>query len=151
METFTETQRFRQGWVWLIMGFSVLIFLGSLSTVDAWNKPIAWLSTMPLLLIVGLLYAWQLDTQLDSEGIHYRIFPIFPWRTIPWRVIQSTSVVQYSYVGYGIRWGFEGWVYNVAGDKGIRVLFDANRRITIGTQRSDEVQHFLDQLIVVRS
>lgn len=145
MNTFTESQYFRQPWLWIIMGFSVLIFVGSLLAINAWDKPISWLSTIPLLLIVGLLYVWRLDTRIDSEGIHYQVFPIFPWRTILWNAVQSVSVREYGFVGYGIRWGFEGWVYNVAGNKGLRVVYPNGRQITIGTQHPDELKQFLDQ------
>ncbi len=69
-----------------------------------------------------LLYMWRLDTRLDSAGVHYRVFPVFSWRTIPWDRIKSASVSQYGFVGYGIRWDFNGWIYNIAGDKGLRLI-----------------------------
>ena len=143
MNTFTETQHFRQWWVWVFMGFSVLIFVGSLLSVGAYENSIGWLGTIPMLLIVWLMYIWRLDTRLDSDSVHYRIYPLLRWRMIPWNTIRSVCVVEYGFVGYGIRWGSEGWIYNVAGNKGLRVVFLDNRKITIGTQRPDELQTFL--------
>ncbi|MBD2752305.1 hypothetical protein [Spirosoma validum] len=148
MDTFTESQRFRQGWVWIILGFITLILVGSLYAADTWNDPMLLIEFIPPLLISLLLYSWRLDTRLDSEGIHYRIFPILSWRTISWNTVQSVSVSEYSFVGYGIRWGFAGWVYNIAGNKGLRIIRPNGRQITIGTQRPDELQHFLDRQYV---
>ncbi|UFH53139.1 hypothetical protein [Spirosoma sp. KNUC1025] len=143
MNTFTESQRFRQGWVWLFVAFSALITLGALL-----SDPVTWHVVIPFVFIVVLLYVWRLDTRLDAEGIHYRVFPILPWRTIPWSAIQLASVRVYGFVGYGIRWGLEGWVYNVAGRKGLHINYLNGHHITIGTQRPEEIQHFLEQLHV---
>lgn len=151
METFTETQRFRQGWVWAIMGLSVLIFVTSLSTIDAWTTPAGWVSSVPMLAIAGLMYVWRLDTRYDAQGVRYRVWPFMTWRTIRWSEIRRASVSQYDYVGYGIRWNFGegGWVYNVAGNQGLRILTTAGKRIVMGTQRPDELRTFLDQLPVL--
>lgn len=151
MNTFNESQRFRQPWVWIIMSFVILILLGSLTAVDAWAKPASWLSVIPMILIVLVLYVWRLDTRLDSAGIHYRVFPFLPWRTISWNAVKSATVRQYEFVGYGIRWGFDGWVYNVAGHKGLRIVFPDRRQITIGTQLPDELQQFLNRQHVLQN
>lgn len=148
MATFTESQRFRQKWVWILMGFISLIVIGSLSVAGEWNDPGIWSGIVVLIGIIILLYVWRLDTRLDSTGVHYRVFPVFAWRTIPWSRVKSALVCQYDFVGYGIRWDFNGWIYNIVGDKGMRVVLTNGRRITIGTQRPEEIQHFLDQQIV---
>ncbi|GAB3959751.1 hypothetical protein GCM10028805_56450 [Spirosoma harenae] len=144
MNTFTESQRFRQWWIWAILGFVVLSTTSALLTNAARKIPTAWGGIIVALLVVLLIYVWQLDTRLDSEGIHYRVFPILPWRTIPWTDVQSVSVIEYGFVGYGIRLGLKGWVYNVAGTKGLLIKRQNNSYLTIGTQRPDDVQTFLD-------
>lgn len=140
MTMFTESQRFRQWWLWI-----GLLFLNLIMVLGLWNNPSTWSGVVIGLLLAWLFYAWQLDTRIDSVGIHYRIFPVLPWRTIPWDSVKSVSVCQYSFVGYGIRWNFDGWVYNVAGDRGLRILYPDGRQITIGTQRPSDLQYFLDQ------
>lgn len=102
-----------------------------------------WMLLVPSLLIVPLLYYWRLDTRLDAAGVHYRVFPLFSWRTTSWADIKSVSVDTYGFVGYGIRIGFDGWVYNVAGQKGLRVVRKDKPKFTLGTQKPDELQTFL--------
>ena len=144
MNTFTESQRFRQWWIWAILGFVVLSTTSALLTTDARKIPTAWGGIIVALLVVLLIYVWRLDTRLDNEGIHYRVFPILPWRTILWNDIQSVSVSKYGFAGYGIRLGLKGWIYNVAGDKGLVIKRKNNSYLTIGTQRPLDVQAFLD-------
>lgn len=143
MKNFAETQHFRQWWLWLIMGMVVVITISSLWVTDSRRKPFESLVFIPLLLIVLFLYYWRLDTRLDKDGIHYRAFPIFSWRTIRWDTVQSATVNSYSFVGYGICLGFDGWVYNVTGSKELRIVKKDNQKLTIGTQKPDEVRSFL--------
>jgi hypothetical protein len=148
METFTETQRFRQWWLWALMGASFLIVTVPLVTTEAGEAPPAWGGVLVIALVSLLLYVWRLDTRLDAQGIHYRVFPVLPWRTITWSSIKSMSVEKYGFVGYGIRLGFDGWVYNIAGNQGLRIVRAKNQVITLGTQRPDELRAFLQQVHV---
>lgn len=145
MKTFTETQRFRQWWLWAIIGASFLIVTFPLLTTEAGDEPFAWGGVVVLVLVSLLLYVWRLDTRLDTDGVHYRVFPMFSWQTILWSGINSMTVETYSFVGYGIRLGFDGWVYNIAGNQGLRIM-RANKKVTtLGTQRPDELSQFLRQ------
>ncbi len=143
MPPFTETQRFRQWWLWLILGTSVVVTVGYLWIARFSNNPVEWFLLIPMLLVCVLLFYWRLDTRLDTAGIHYRVFPLFSWRTIHWKDVQSVSVSTYGFVGYGIRLGFDGWVYNIAGNKGLRIVRKNKANLTIGTQRPDQMQAFL--------
>jgi hypothetical protein len=150
MDTFTETQCFRQWWLWALMGACFLIVTIPLLTTEAGDDPFAWGGVVVLVLVSLLLYGWRLDTRLDTDGIHYRVFPMFSWRTIPWSGINSVAVGTYSFVGYGIRLGFDGWVYNIAGKWGLRIVQTKGHVTTIGTQRPDELREFLQQTPVAR-
>ena len=143
MNVFTETQRFRQGWVWAIMAAIVVVTFILSTITDLWRTPIGWANILVIALVVWLVYAWQLDTRYDSEGIHYRVFPLIGWRTIRWADIAESSVTKYGFVGYGIRWNFGEWVYNVAGNEGLRIKTTNGKRILLGTQRPDELRAFL--------
>ncbi|WP_020599142.1 hypothetical protein [Spirosoma panaciterrae] len=143
MNAFTESQRFQQWWLWTLMGAVFLITTVPLLTTHAGAEPFAWGGPIITLLVAFLLYSWRLDTRIDDEGVHYKVFPVFSWRTIPWTEIKSASVTKYGFVGYGIRLGFDGWVYNVAGNKGLRIVKQRNTIITIGTQRPDELETYL--------
>ncbi|WP_080055628.1 hypothetical protein [Spirosoma aerolatum] len=143
MNAFTESQRFHQWWIWTLLVAALLITTVPLLLTDAGKEPFAWGGPIVTLLVILLIYVWRLDTKIDEQGIHYQVFPVFTWRTIPWTSIQSATVTHYGWVGYGIRLGFDGWVYNIAGSKGLRITKKGNTIITIGTQRPDELQAFL--------
>ncbi len=141
MNSFTESQRFRQWWLWAIMlGVTALILA---IPIDVAGR---WISWFPILLVSLLLFAWRLDTRYDDTGIHYRVWPFIRWRTIRWADVSSATVTQYDFVGYGIRWNFGEWVYNVAGNQGLRIETTTGKRILIGTQRPDELRAFVSML-----
>ena len=143
MNTFTETQKFRQWWVWLILLFVAGVTLGGIATA-----PVAWPSLLVLAGVFSLILCWRQDTRYDDEGVHYRVFPLIGWRTIRWVDMATATVTTYGFVGYGIRWNFGEWVYNVAGNQGLRIKTTTGKRILIGTQRPDELRAFLRQLAV---
>ncbi len=140
MNSFTESQRFRQGWLWaIILGVTALTLLAPAGNFR-------WLSYLTLLFIVLLFVAWRLDTRYDQAGIHYRVWPFIRWPTIDWADVSTATVTQYGFVGYGIRWNFGEWIYNVAGNQGLRIKTITNKRILLGTQRPDELRTFLSTL-----
>ena len=137
MNSFTESQRFRQGWLWaIILGVTALTLLAPAGNFR-------WLSYLTLLFIVLLFVAWRLDTRYDQAGIHYRVWPFIRWPTIDWADVSTATVTQYGFVGYGIRWNFGEWIYNVAGNQGLRIRTVTNKRVLLGTQRPDELRAFL--------
>ncbi|GAB3997507.1 hypothetical protein GCM10028807_42900 [Spirosoma daeguense] len=150
MQPFVETQHFRQWWLWALLGGVFLVTVMPLVSSEASHNSFSWFGPVVALLIGALFYLWRLDTRLDAEGIHYRVFPILPWRTITWTAVKSATVTQYGFVGYGIRLGFDGyWIYNVAGNKGIRIVRTNGSKLTIGTQRPNDVMTFLNKQAVV--
>ncbi|WP_288423888.1 hypothetical protein [uncultured Spirosoma sp.] len=141
MNSFTESQRFRQWWLWAIMlGVTALLFVMFAGVAGL------WLSWLTILLASLLLLSCRLDTRYDQAGIHYRFWPFMRWRTIAWADVSRASVTQYDFVGYGIRWNFGEWVYNIAGNQGLRIETVAGKRILLGTQRPDELRAFLQTL-----
>ncbi len=146
MNTFTETQQFRQWWVWLVLG---ICFAAAIVVLAKAPAPAGLITTAPLLLVFALMWFWRLDTRYDTEGVHYRVFPLIGWRTIRWVDMATSTVTTYGFVGYGIRWNFGEWVYNVAGNQGLRIKTTTGKRILIGTQRPDELRAFLQHLAVL--
>ncbi len=151
METFTESQRFRQWWLWALMGFSLLLYIAPITALGAWVTPVSWFSTAVMGAVFWLVYAWRLDTRYDSEGISYRVWPFMAWRTIRWSDVEQATVTSYGFIGYGIRWNFGEWVYNVAGNQGLRIRTTTGKRILIGTQRPDELRTFLSTVMTLTS
>jgi hypothetical protein len=70
------------------------------------------------------------------------VFPLFGWRTIRWADMAKATVTTYEFVGYGVRWSFGDWVYNVNGNQGLHIETSNGERILIGKHKPDEVHAF---------
>lgn len=105
-----------------------------------------------------LVFLWfvtlKLETNINAEGIHVKFHGIpFCHRHITWQEIKSISVLTYApfsdYGGWGVRYSLsgKGWCYNVAGDKGIQILYQDGRSFLIGTQQPEQastiISHYL--------
>jgi hypothetical protein len=156
---FSETQRFRQPWIWavLVLGTGAGIASGLKHLHAGYKVPAQTAAALvgvviPILLILFFL-AMRLDTSIDEEGIGYRFVPFHGTRrTIPWNEIAEVYVRQYSplkeYGGWGIRnsMGKAGMAFNVRGDMGIQLVLKNGRKILLGTQKPEEVKQVLQQL-----
>lgn len=156
MIPFTETQKFKQIWLWAIV---VLAAFGGLfvtiSTIDNNKDDIIVFAIVasivaPLVLIAMLAWA-KLETTIDQNGISVQFKP-FIWKTKnwSWNEIVSIEVREYSplkeYGGWGMRNSFRnGKAYNVSGKTGIQLTFTNGKKLLIGTQKGLEVEQALKQ------
>jgi hypothetical protein len=155
---FSETQRFRQWWVWIL----VLLVAGT-----AWygfvqqivlkkpfgNNPAPDPVMIMIWVIFGLFfpllfYSIKLVTEVRYDALYVKYSPLqFHSKKIVYAEIQNYEIRQYSalkeYGGYGIRMGKEGKAYNVFGNKGIQFEFQDGKKLLIGTQRPEEFMQAL--------
>lgn len=157
MNTFSEKQKFRQWWLWVIL-IGVLLVPVILTLV---NKPAqADLFTEIMIgliapaVIVLLFVIMELRTQVNEQGIFYRFFPIhFQVLIINWDEVKKAYVRKYSplgdFGGWGIRLGLggKGKAYNVDGNMGLQIELRTGKKILIGTQKPEEMQALLVQLV----
>jgi len=154
---FTETQRFRQPWLWLIIvAVDVLIISGILSEMqktksDARTTLIFAAAIASLIVVLFLIL--RLDTKITAEGINYRFYPFqFKFKVIRWEQISSAHVRTYKpfgeYGGWGIRFGLRGtgMAYNVSGNRGLQLELTNGKKILLGTQRPEEIAQALIHL-----
>ena len=150
---FTETQRFRQKWIWcIVVGVPslivIILILNIMEHPDQFGSD--WfVSLIAAIILVGLvaylLWYSRLDTVIDYEGITYRFVPFHrnP-RHITWSSVSAAVVRQYrpivEYGGWGLRWGFSGLAYNVSGNMGLQLILNNGRRVLIGTQKPLELE-----------
>jgi hypothetical protein len=157
MYQFTETQKFRQWWLWLIMIVSTLVVPGTLllaaqSGAEDIPAVAVLISAIVPILILVMFWAMNLHTEIDSTGVHYRFFPFhFSKRTISWDEIDSAVVRKYSplgeYGGWGLRYTFRnGRAVNVSGNMGLQLVLKTGKKILIGTQRAEEMGMVLRDL-----
>jgi hypothetical protein len=154
MKPFTESQRFTQWWLWLIIiGVAGLHFY-SLYQQFYLGKPfgdnptsdegLIMFSLIPALLIV-LFLLLRLDTKVDTEGVHYRFFPFqLNYKLIKWDELEKAYVRQYKPIYEYGGWGIRGWgkdkARNVSGNMGLQLEMKDGDRLLIGTQKPEEME-----------
>ena len=164
---FSEEQRFRQKWLWILLlvsTFSITIFFayGFIRQIilgQPWgDRPMSDIS----LIIVGLLsitlmggmtylfYSLKLVTEVRNDCVHIRFFPLSEQR-IPFHNIKKCEVRRYNpireYGGWGIRYGRKGKAYNVSGNRGVQLELFQGKNLLIGSARSDELAQAINNLL----
>jgi hypothetical protein len=156
---FHETQRFNFWWIWLplllVVSYAFYGIARQLLTGEKFgDKPpsdggVIILACI-LLLVLALFRFMKLETIITEEGIYVQLFPFhLRHRFISWERIRKCSVRSYKplmeYGGWGLRYGLGGWAYNVAGNIGLQIEYDSNKRLLIGTQKPKELVVALEQ------
>ncbi len=149
MQIFSERQRFRQWWLWIILFVLPGIFLyGSyrqiILKIPFGNNPAS--DTMLLALSAVFILLWllffisRLDTEISDKGISVRLYPFqLKKRKIGWNEIEKVYVRKYSplweYGGWGYRFGLFGFgrALSVSGNMGIQIVFRNGKKLLIGT------------------
>jgi hypothetical protein len=155
MNSFTETQRFDQWWLKVLLAIPIFECLAFALNDYQTNGEISMRSLigmMTLGAVVLLLWALSLTTRVDEEGIQYRFFP-FHLRTkhLKWNEIASAVIREYrplrEYGGWGIRLTFgNGVAYNVKGNIGLQLVLKNGKKILIGTSEQQRLHTLLEEL-----
>lgn len=141
--TFKETQRFNQLWIWiplvLIAGI-VLFSTFSLEEVEYSDL----LIPMGIIGLVFLLFlSLTLITRIDSESLSFSYFPFVKNRKYNFREIESMELKEYmslwEYGGWGIRYNFDSWAYNTGGRFGVLVK-TKDKKFLLGTHKPEEAK-----------
>jgi hypothetical protein len=154
--TFKENQRFTQPWLWFILvlvallpvyGLYVQVYMGQ----EFGNNPMS--NTGLIVLAIALLGMiaffgyMRLRSIYDQEGIRMSFRP-FMQKKLSWDSIQSAEIVDYGFVGYGIRMSRKyGTVYNTNGSKGVYLVLGNGKRFVIGTQAPEELSKVLENYL----
>lgn len=150
---YTETQRFTQWWLWLILigVWSSMVY--SIITAPPQTNAAVYVSFGIGILLPVLFWQMRLITRITEEGIYVRFIPFhFKEKFFAWETITASYVRTYSplkeYGGWGIKYGFngQGLVYNVAGNVGLQLQFKEGEAILIGTQKGEEIKQVLAAL-----
>ncbi|MEY2941324.1 MAG: hypothetical protein RJA67_1009 [Bacteroidota bacterium] len=150
---FTETQRFTQWWLWLILIGVWASMVYSFVTAPPQTNVAAFVSFGIGILLPLLFWQMKLTTRITEDGIYVRFFPFhFKEKFFPWETITSSYVRTYNplmeYGGWGIKYSFKGngLVYNTAGNVGLQLYFKEGEPVLIGTQKGDEIKQVLASL-----
>lgn len=156
---FSETQRFRQPWLWALLGLiwsaTTGIFcygffrqivrhhpFGSSPMSDTGLTVTSILTFILLTAILALFRSARLTTRIDKQGIHYRFFPFHrKERLISRENISDVRIVSYhpmrQFGGWGIRYVKHGVAFIVSGKMGMEITLIGGKRIIIGTKKPE--------------
>ena len=155
---FQEVQYFRQPWfLTSTLGISALAWIAFVSQillgVPFGNNPgpddLVWFTLVMFgIIFPAFLLSIHLSVEVRSDAIWLRFFPIhLRYHQIPRSSIMSHEVITYrplnDYGGWGIKWGERGKVYNVSGVSGVTLHLRGGEDVTIGSQRSEELDMVL--------
>ena len=156
MKVFNEEQQFRQLWLMVLLGFSLLVPVGLIineyikdNTSMTNNEFLG--SLIGIIASVLLIFIFKLSTRIDEKGIHYQFFPFhFSMKTLLWSEITKAEVRTYDpigeYGGWGLRYSFnkkKGNAVNISGDIGIQLTLKNGKKLLIGTQKKEAVSRVL--------
>ncbi len=156
-ERFREEQGFRQWWLWLIVGSSVVLlwwgFVQQIVIGEPWgdNPGPDWLTVL-LWLAIGLglpilFLLLKLIVTVTDEAVDIYFRPITR-RTIQVSEISEVKSRTYSplreYGGWGIRGFGSKRAYNVSGDRGVELTLTDGRIVMIGSLRPDDLARAID-------
>tara|TARA_R110002020_G_scaffold17264_11_gene60906 strand:+ start:78 stop:563 length:486 start_codon:yes stop_codon:yes gene_type:complete len=156
MKVFTETQRFDQWWMRIllviVLAFAISPLIFQYDTLINSNVELVSVLVSILVLLAVFMTFWflfKLQTRIDETGITYRFFPFQRKnRFKPWSEIQTISIRKYNpikeYGGWGYRISFtKKKALTIKGNKGIQIIFKNGNELLLGTQHPEKVEQII--------
>lgn len=165
--SFTEVQKFRQVWIWVLVSFLGVMMVGLFGygfykqiihgekfgdhPMSDTGLIITFVFVVILIVFLFfLLISAKLITEIDKRGIRYQFYPFhLRVHTISWDLIDHYNVVCYhpvkEYGGWGFRYFKNKRAFNVSGDKGLQLILKNGKKLLIGTQKGRELNDFLNR------
>lgn len=82
---------------------------------------------------------------MNAEGIFIEFAPMTK-KKLNWSEIKNLEVIQYGFVGYGIRVSSKyNIVYNTSGNKGLLITLKNGRNVLVGTQKEADLKMFISK------
>ena len=156
---FEERQRFRKGWLWLVIIPLIGLFTFGLITQFILKKaftdnPVQDFALLGLsVLFISLIILFlkiELLTKIDEKGVHYKFYPFHKnFRVIFWDDIEKIYIRKYKplseYGGWGMRNSKNGKAYTVSGRHGLQLALKDGRKLLIGTLKYSQLQKTLEE------
>ena len=141
---FREVQRFRQPWLWALLGGIALLMLVL--------GPITWGGLVVVGAVAGFLYSLRLETEVRADGIYFKMWPLHQsFRRVQWSEIDRYEPREYrpirEFGGWGIRWAPGKIAYNVCGNQGIWIERTDGRSVLVGSQFPEKFVNAIDEAV----
>ena len=158
---FTEVQKFRQWWFWIILlGINGVVLYEIIEQVflkEQWNSQTStglFIAFGGTLLLTLLFVYVRLETYINEEGVHVRFFPFpFTYKSYAWTDISKAYVKKCNMLlnyggwgwrlGGGFRLGFKGRAYTVSGNFRLQLELFSGKSVLIGTNKPEELTETL--------
>ncbi len=134
------------GVVWQVM-------LGNVFGNNPLSDTALVVTTVLVALFSAAFFNIRLEVLISTEGLRVRLFPFhIQYKAYPWSSIASAEIRTYSamreFGGWGYRYGGRkaGNAFIIAGDKGLQLIFNNQKRLLIGTQQPEALQRVLKRL-----
>jgi hypothetical protein len=157
---FSETQKFRQYWLILILLTpSAITFYGAYQQLilgipfgdnPGSDSMVALFAVVFGFFFPVLILSMNLKTEVRYDGLYVRFFPFhLKFKRFEFDEIASYNMVTYNalrdYGGWGIRYGRKGKAYNVSGNGGIMLEFKNGKNLMIGSHDPHEFLYALNK------
>jgi len=146
---FTEIQKFRQWWLWVLLlssSFVPMYLIYKESRENSFSND-HLLTIVIFVSVILLLWFSKLETIVTEKYIQVKYFP-FVNKTFQLNDIEFMSLIDYGFVGgWGIRfWTRYGTVYNTSGSKGLHIQLKNGKTLVIGTQKPEKLEKIIKQI-----
>jgi len=144
---FKESQRIPI-WMFLSMLAKILAtVIISLWWFGSWSTS----HTISILIVLFFMFmASMIDlrTRYTKDGIYFQYFPFHQREYfLKWKEVKVAFTREYKpiweYGGWGLRFGKNGKVYNLRGNKGLQLKLKSGKALLIGTQKANELKEAL--------
>jgi hypothetical protein len=159
---YSEEQKFKQWWLWLLLiclnGIFVYgIYQQIVEKETFGDNPTSdsglYFGFGLMLLLTAMFGFIKLQTQIKSDGLYVRFYPFrIQYRKYTWDQLNKLYVRKYSpiteYGGWGIRYGLfgAGKALNVSGNQGLQLVTTNNSALLIGTNKPEQLKDVLTKL-----
>ena len=156
---FSETQKFRQWWLWFlfagikgVMGFFIVtqVLFGRPFGSSVADNAALLIGFLFMLILSLLFFIMKLETRITDTGIAVRFYPIqLKFRNYKLEDIDQMYVREYAplteFGGWGIRYNLfgKGTALNVSGRMGLQLVFKDGSKLLIGTNKPEDLMQVL--------
>ncbi len=160
---FHEEQKFSK-WIYLLVLLMIVFSVGIIVVVQITesakgNPPdkgeflSVFLFGIGVPAAIAILFAvLKLETQVRSDGLYVRFFPIhINFKRFSSEDLSEAYARQYmpmsEYGGWGIKGYGKNKAYNARGNEGVQLVFNNGKRLLIGSQKAQELEEAIQSIM----
>lgn len=135
-----------QSGAYVVLLVWILILLVMYKMVD--EMPLLSLGVLMMVSLLASLFFYRLKTEVSAEKIKLT-FGLGLTKTIDLKKIKRAEVVRNKwYYGWGIRYVFNGWMWNIYGLDAVELHYkDKDVVFRIGSQKAHELKKSIDDVL----